>query len=92
MESTGLAVDESSLTGESEPAEKDAEALAEPDAPLGDRVNMVFSGCLVTAGNARAVVTATGMASEMGRIASFLNDAQKMQTPLQRRLARVVRG
>ena len=92
IEATGLAVDESSLTGESEPAEKDADVLTEEDAPVGDRVNMVFSGCLVTAGNARAVVTATGMQTEMGRIASFLNDAQKIQTPLQRRLARVVHG
>ncbi len=91
IEATGLAVDESSLTGESEPAEKDAEAVVEEDAAIGDRVNMVFSGCLVTAGNALAVITATGMSSEMGRIASYLNDAQKIQTPLQRRLSRVVR-
>ena len=92
VEATGLAVDESALTGESEPAEKDASALAEADAPIGDRTNMVFSGCLVTAGNGVAVVTATGMETEMGRIAAFLGDAQKIQTPLQRRLARVVHG
>lgn len=92
VDATGLSVDESSLTGESEPVEKDAAALVEGDAPLGDRVNMVFSGCLVTAGNAVAVVTATGMETEMGRIASFLNNTQKLQTPLQRRLVRVVRA
>ena len=92
IEATGLAVDESSLTGESEAAEKDASATPEDDAALGDRTSMVFSGCLVTAGNATAVVTATGMGTEMGRIAGYLNDAQKMQTPLQLRLVRVVRA
>jgi len=92
IEAAGLAVDESSLTGESEAAEKDACATPEDDAALGDRTSMVFSGCLVTAGNATAVVTATGMGTEMGRIAGYLNDAQKMQTPLQLRLVRVVRA
>ena len=92
IEAAGLAVDESSLTGESEAAEKDASATPEDDAALGDRTSMVFSGCLVTAGNATAVVTATGMGTEMGRIAGYLNDAQKMQTPLQLRLVRVVRA
>ena len=92
VDAVGLALDESSLTGESEPAEKDAAAQVEDDAPLGDRANMVFSGCLVTAGNARAVVCATGMATEMGRIAGYLNDAQRLQTPLQRRLGRVSRS
>ena len=92
IDAAGLAVDESSLTGESEAAEKDASSLPEADAAIGDRTNMVFSGCLVTAGNATAVVTATGMGTEMGRIAGYLNDAQKMQTPLQLRLVRVVRA
>lgn len=92
VEATGLAVDESSLTGESEAAEKDASALPEEDAAIGDRSNMVFSGCLVTAGNATAVVTATGMETEMGRIAGYLNETQRMQTPLQLRLVRVVRA
>ncbi|WP_072373156.1 cation-translocating P-type ATPase [Thermophilibacter mediterraneus] len=91
VEATGLAVDESSLTGESEPADKDARALVDEDAPIGDRANMVFSGCLVTAGNAVAVVCSTGMNTEMGKIAGYLNDAQKLQTPLQRRLNRVSR-
>lgn len=91
IESTSLFCDESSLTGESEPAEKDARVTCKQDAALGDRINMVFSGCLVTAGNALAVVVATGMKTEMGRIAGYLNDTQKMQTPLQQRLVRVVR-
>lgn len=91
VEAIGLSVDESSLTGESESVEKDAVALIEDDAPIGDRVNMVFSGCLVTSGNAVAVICATGMDSEMGKIAGYLNDAQKLQTPLQRRLNNVSR-
>jgi len=89
IESTDLAVDESSLTGESEPSEKAADAQVAKDAGVGDQANMVFSGCLVTAGNARAVVVATGMGTQMGKIAGYLNDAQKLQTPLQKRLNRV---
>ena len=89
IESTDLFVDESSLTGESEPSEKDASALAEAGAGVGDQANMVFSGCLVTAGNASAVVVATGMSTQMGKIAGYLNDVQKLQTPLQKRLNRV---
>lgn len=92
IESVSLQVDESSLTGESEPVEKDAEASMEQDAPLGDRLTMVFSGCLVTAGNATAVVVATGMGTEMGKIAGYLNDTQKIKTPLQARLDRVSRS
>ena len=92
VEAVGLAVDESSLTGESEPAEKGADVEVEDDAPLGDRANMVFSGCLVTAGTARAVACATGMSTEMGRIAGYLNESQRLQTPLQRRLGRVSRS
>lgn len=91
VKTVGLSVDESSLTGESEPVEKDASVLIEDDAPIGDRLNMVFSGCLVTAGNATAVVCATGMQTEMGKIAGYLNNTQKLQTPLQRRLNRVSR-
>jgi len=89
LQSTNLAVDESSLTGESEPSEKDAGALVEAGAALGDMANMVFSGTLVTAGNAVAVVVATGMHTQMGKTAGYLNDAQKLATPLQRRLNRV---
>lgn len=89
--SAGLFVDESSLTGESEPAEKGTVPVQEEDAPLGDQTSMVFAGCLVTAGNAVAVITATGMDTEMGKIAGFLNDSQKIQTPLQKRLNRVSR-
>ena len=89
LESTNLFADEASLTGESEPSEKDAAFIAEEDAPIGDMANMVFSGCLITAGNATAVVTETGMHTQMGKIAGYLNDAQKTQTPLQKRLNKV---
>ena len=84
-------VDESALTGESEPVEKDSDVVLEHGAPLGDQINMAFSGCLVTAGNATAIVTDTGMHTHMGKIAGYLNDAQKIQTPLQKRLNRVSR-
>ena len=84
-----LAVDESSLTGESIPAEKSAEHVTPSDAPLGDRVNTVYSGCLVTAGTATAVVTATGMNTEMGRIAQYLSDSKQHKTTLQTRLDKV---
>jgi P-type Ca2+ transporter type 2C len=78
-----LQVAESSLTGESEPVLKDAATLPAP-APLGDRTNMVFSGTAVTRGRGRAVVTATGMDSEMGRIAALLGRTEEERTPLQR--------
>ena len=74
---------ESSLTGESEPVLKAASTLPAP-VPLGDRTNMVFSGSAVTRGRGRAVVTATGMDTEMGRIASLLGRTQEERTPLQR--------
>lgn len=85
----GLMTDESSLTGESLPAEKDADAVFKPDAALGDRANMVYSGCLVTAGNALAVVTATGMNTEMGKIAGYLTETKQKKTTLQTRLDKV---
>jgi P-type Ca2+ transporter type 2C len=78
-----LQVAESSLTGESEPVLKDSATLPAP-APLGDRTNMVFSGTAVTRGRGQAVVTATGMATEMGRIAALLGRTTEERTPLQR--------
>lgn len=89
IRSESLAADESSLTGESVPAEKDASATFSEEAPLGDRANCVYSGCLVTAGNAAAVVTATGMNTEMGKIARFLTDTKNKKTTLQVRLDKV---
>ena len=88
--SAALTVAEASLTGESEPVLKDVETLRER-APLGDRTNMVFSGTAVTRGHGLAIVTATGMATEVGRIATLLETATSGETPLQRRLDRVAR-
>ncbi len=89
VRSESLAVDESSLTGESVPAEKDAFARLAGDVPLGDRVNMVFSGCLVTAGNGVAIVTETGMETQIGKIARFLTQTKQGKTTLQTRLDKV---
>ena len=90
--STNLQVDESALTGESEPSEKNADLLLQGTVPLGDQLNMVFSGCHVTSGHGVAVVTGTGMHSEMGKIAGYLNNSQKIKTPLQRRLEKVAKS
>jgi len=83
LQVASLQVAESSLTGESEPVLKDRATLPAP-APLGDRTNLVFSGTAVTRGRARAVVTATGMSTEMGRIATLLGRTEEERTPLQR--------
>ena len=77
------------MTGESVPSEKDATAIVEAEAPLGDRSNMVFSGCSITYGTATAVVTATGMDTEMGKIADALAKAEEGQTPLQIKLGQL---
>lgn len=89
LQSVSLKSEESALTGESVPAEKDAAAVIAEDAPLGDRTNMVFSGCSVTYGTAVAVVTATGMKTEMGKIAGLLDNETEGQTPLQQKLAQL---
>ena len=89
LKSAGLKSEESALTGESVPSEKDAEAAVEEKAPLGDRDNMVFSGCSVTYGTATAVVTGTGMQTEMGKIAGMLAGEQDTQTPLQQKLSQL---
>lgn len=79
--------EESALTGESVPSEKDAGAAVKEKAPLGDRHNMVFSSCSAAYGTATAVVTATGMKTEMGKIAGLLEGEKEEQTPLQQKLA-----
>ncbi|HEX6235271.1 MAG TPA: cation-translocating P-type ATPase [Jiangellaceae bacterium] len=85
-----LKVSEASLTGESEPVLKDARTLGQPVA-LGDRINMVFNGTAVTQGVGRAIVTATGMSTQMGQIADLLHSTRDDPTPLQREIARVGR-
>lgn len=89
LHSVSLKSEESALTGESVPSEKDAEAAVEANAPLGDRSNMVFLGCSVTYGTATAIVTATGMHTEMGRIADLLDQEEEGQTPLQQKLTQL---
>ena len=86
IEASQLRVEESALTGESEAVEKDAAFIAEEDEPLGDQFNMVFKGCTVAAGRGKAIVTAIGMATEMGKIADLLNENTMQKTPLQVRL------
>lgn len=89
LHSVSLKSEESALTGESVPSEKDAGALVDENAGLGDRSNMVFSGCSITYGTASAVVTATGMNTEMGKIANLLDHEADTQTPLQKKLAQL---
>ena len=86
VENFSLKVNESSLTGESEGVDKTADVIASEQVALGDQKNMVFSGSLVTYGRATVVVTATGMATELGKIASLMNQTQQRKTPLQESL------
>ena len=85
--SANLKCEESALTGESVPSEKDANFISDEKAPLADRKNMVYSGCSVTYGTAKAVVTATGMETEVGKIASLIAEEKESSTPLQQKLA-----
>ena len=89
LHSVSLKSEESALTGESVPSEKDAELIIDEKAPIGDRTNMVFSGCSITYGTALAIVTATGMNTEMGKIANLLDNESDTQTPLQQKLAQL---
>ena len=89
IHSVSLKSEESALTGESVPSEKDAEAIVKKDSPLGDRNNMIFSGCSITYGTATAVVTGTGMNTEMGKIANLLDEENETQTPLQLKLTQL---
>ena len=89
LHSVSLKSEESALTGESVPSEKDARSIVDQNAPLGDRNNMIFSGCSITYGTATAVVTATGMDTEMGKIANLLENEEEGQTPLQKKLAQL---
>ena len=85
-EASQLRVEESALTGESEPVMKDPEYQGEEDDSLGDRLNMLYKGSTVVNGRGKAIVTATGMKTEMGKIAGLLNSDETQKTPLQKRL------
>lgn len=87
---TSFEVDESALTGESEPVEKNYDILLEEKTPIAERKNMIFSSCYVTKGKARAIIVSTGMQTEMGKIAKFLNNTKKIITPLQKKLNKVI--
>lgn len=89
LECSGLKCDESALSGESVSAKKNADAILPENAPIAECCNMVFSGCSVRTGTGKAVVTATGMDTEVGKIAHLLDSAKAEQTPLQARLARL---
>lgn len=89
IESANLRVQESALTGESEPASKHHELVLSPDTLLGDRRNMVYSGTLVVYGRAKAIAVATGRETELGRIAKLLSDVIEEETPLQKQLNKV---
>lgn len=86
LRSATLETQEAALTGESAPITKTADTLDEHDAALGDRINMVFQNTLITRGTATAVITATGMETQMGRIASMLTAVQPTRSPLQKEL------
>ncbi len=87
--SSSLKSEESALTGESLPAEKDAETILPVEAPLGDRTNSVYSGCSIVYGTAVAIVTETGMNTQMGKIAGMLEGESEVETPLQQKLAQL---
>ncbi len=89
LECAGLKADESAMTGESAPVSKQAADRLPPETALGDRVNMVLSATMITAGRAVCVITGTGMDTEVGRIAGMLQAAEDTSTPLQRRMAEI---
>lgn len=88
LEAVNLDAAEASLTGESTPVSKDAGSVVPEDSPLGDRTDMVFSGTSIGQGRGRAVVVATGMDTELGKIAGLVGE-ESIETPLQRKLARL---
>lgn len=88
-ESVNLRIQEAALTGESEPVEKHADALQQANVSLGDRRNMAYAGTVVTYGRGTAVVVGTGMATELGKIATLLQSVKREMTPLQQRLEKL---
>jgi Ca2+-transporting ATPase len=89
LESANLRIQEAALTGESDAVEKDTVAIAGPDLPLGDRRNMGYMGTVITYGRGLAVITATGMETELGAIAMLIQTIDRSSTPLQRQTAQL---
>ncbi len=89
LESHNLKIEESSLTGETQGAEKDADAICSKDAPLGDMKNMAFMASITVNGHGKAVVTDTGMNTKVGQIANMIIEDEAPQTPLQKKLGEV---
>ena len=89
LESANLRLEEAALTGESEAVEKDAEAVYQTEKSLGDRRNMVYMGTVVSYGHGQAVITTTGMQTELGHIANLIQTVEQESTPLQQRLNRL---
>lgn len=87
LEASGLRTEESSLTGESVPIDKRAQSAVPPGTPIAERKNMLYSGSSVVAGRCRVVVVATGMDTEVGKIARLISVSEPPETPLQKRLA-----
>ena len=91
ISSASLKIEEAALTGESVPSEKNADAVVNADAPLGDRLNMAYSGGTVSYGRGEGVVVATGMKTEVGKIAKMLSSADETETPLKKQLAKTAK-
>ena len=92
LECSRLQADESAMTGESLPVEKETRGALPENTPLGDQVNMLIAGTLITAGRGTALVVATGMDTQMGRIAGLLLDSGEGDTPLQKRMGEISRS
>lgn len=89
VEAFNLKIEESSLTGENEPSEKNTKEILKEKIPLGDMKNMGFMGCAVISGHGKAIVTETGMSTKIGKIANMIIEEDSPETPIQRKLSEV---